>query len=100
MRVRRADHARQRIAAMTSAAITTGDLALRVSGVLRREYGDLRCADKRLAARIAATPRAVRNWFSGECPPNSATLLTLMAESEAMEAEIMALVRQHREARR
>jgi len=74
--------------------ITTESLAQVVSRVLRSVYGDFKSADKRVAklAGKSVTPRAVRNWFAGECPPSSATLLTLMRECPALRAEIEALL--------
>jgi hypothetical protein len=79
---------------VTVAAITTDTLASVVGRVLRRHYGDFKSADKRVA-RLAGkdvTPRAARNWMAGECPPSSATLLTLMRECPALRAEIEALL--------
>jgi hypothetical protein len=75
-----------------SATITTEQLGETVARVLRRKFGDLRCADKRLAKMADATPRAARNWMSGECPPNSATLLTLMRECKELREEIIRMV--------
>ena len=71
-----------------STSITTDKLGATVARVLRKQFGDLRCADKRLATLAKATPRAARNWLSGECPPNSATLLTLMRECQELREEI------------
>jgi len=76
------------------AEITTETLTEVVSRVLRTVYGDFKSADKRVArlAGRSVTPRAVRNWFSGECSPSSATLLTLMRECPQLRAEIEALL--------
>jgi hypothetical protein len=79
---------------MTAAAITTETLTRTVARVLRRHYGDFKSADKRVArlAGEGVTPRAARNWLSGECPPSSATLLTLMRQCPELRAEINAML--------
>jgi len=80
---------------MTTAAVISG----RISETLRREYASYRYAEKLLARKVNASPRAVRNWFSGVCSPRAAELVRLMAESEELEREVGRLIRELREAR-
>lgn len=77
---------------VSGSVITTEVLGETVARVLRRKFGETRCADKRLATVANATPRAARNWMSGECPPSSATLLTLMRECSELREEINRLL--------
>jgi hypothetical protein len=64
---------------MLTAAVTSDDLAGRISAALRREFGDLSCAVQPIARAMQppADPRAVRNWWDGSNAPGSAQLLRL-----------------------
>ena len=75
-----------------TAPIRSETLAERVAAVLRREFGDLRCATKRIAQAVNADPRAVRNWWDGINAPQAGQLLTLARICPALRDEIDGLV--------
>ena len=85
----------QEFPGMTTAAVISD----RISETLRREYAPYRYAEKLLARKVHASPRAVRNWFSGICAPRAAELVRLMAESEELEREVARLIQELRETR-
>jgi hypothetical protein len=76
---------------MLTAAVTTDDLAVRISGALRREFGELSCAVQRIANAMMppADPRAVRNWWDGKNAPNSAQLMRLGQVSIEVRLELV-----------
>lgn len=59
-----------------------------VRGVLVREFGPMRHAAERIARLANTTPRTARNWLDGLCAPQGAALLNLMAQCEAVNAEM------------
>lgn len=62
-----------------------------VRTVLVREFGPLRHAEKLIARMAGTTPRTARNWLTGACAPQGAALLNLMAQCEAVDAEMARL---------
>lgn len=84
---------------MLTAPLSADVLADRIGAALRRGWGDMRHATKRLSRRVQADPRAVENWMAGRNAPQSAQLIRLMAECEAVRAEVNALVEQEIAAR-
>ena len=54
-------------------------LALEMQKILRREYGDVRHAVKRMGRRTGIGPRTIRNWYDGRNAPESRHLLLLAA---------------------
>jgi hypothetical protein len=80
-------------------ALTADDCAARFSTVLRRRFAWTKCADKFIAGRIGADPRAAQNYLYGKhCPP-AHKLIELMAECSELADEVMALVAERRAAR-
>jgi len=67
-----------------------------VGGFLRRHFGVLRHAEKRLARLAGVSPRTAEHWLRGQCAPTGDTLLTLMAECDELAAEILAEVQRRR----
>jgi hypothetical protein len=58
-------------------------------GVLKREFGCRRNAAKVLAKLAGGvSPRTAENWLSGACAPQGQALLSLMANNEAVDAEM------------
>lgn len=84
---------------MHTAPLSTDVLADRLGSVLRARWGILRHATKILSRRVQADPRAVENWMAGRNAPHSAQLIRLMAECEAVRAEVNALIEQEIAAR-
>ena len=70
-----------------------------ICDALRAKYGELKHAPKRLAALTGTTPRTAENWLAGQCAPQSAQLIALMAADPAMEQVVMELVHARRETR-
>ncbi len=67
--------------------------------VLRRWTSDMRDATKKVAQRINADPRVVKNYLQGRhCPPAD-KMIALMAESQEFADEINAIVAELRNAR-
>lgn len=66
---------------------------------LRARYGELKHAPKRLAALTGTTPRTAENWLAGQCAPQVAQLVELMAADPGIEEVVMELVRSRREIR-
>ena len=84
---------------MHGIALTPELCAERISAVLRRSYLWTRFADKLLAERINADPRAVQNYLYGShCPP-AHKLIELMAECSELADEVNRLVAERRAAR-
>lgn len=81
---------------MSATFIDPETLAERISRVLRREFGQLRCAHRQIADRFKCDDRAAQNYLYGKNPPNAAALMRMMAASEALEEEILTMVREHR----
>lgn len=84
---------------MHTAPLTADDLAARIGAAMRAKWGDVRHATKRISRRVQADPRAVENWMSGRCAPRAAELIRLMADCEAVRAEVNALIEQEIAAR-
>jgi hypothetical protein len=78
------------------ATLTSEATAKRIAEVLRQNYGDLRCATKRLGRLIGADPRAVKNWISGTNAPRLAEAVRLMAECEDLRVAINEMVEEVR----
>lgn len=81
---------------MLTETLTADVLAERLGAALRRGWGDVRYATKRISRRVDADPRAVENWMSGRCAPRAAELIRLMAECDAVRAEVETLVAETR----
>jgi transcriptional regulator with XRE-family HTH domain len=81
---------------MSASVIDPESLAERLSRFLRREFGQLRCANRKIADRFGCDDRAAQNYLYGKNPPNAAALMRMMAASEALEEEILTMVREHR----
>ena len=67
-----------------------------VHSVLRREFAPLKHAAEILARLAGSTPRSAENWLSGQCAPQGAHLIRLMARCDALKVEIDALVERER----
>jgi hypothetical protein len=72
--------------------VTTADVAGVVSIRLRQSS----FAPGKLARRVDAHPRAMKNWWDGENAPPAAYLVRLMAECRELEADIFDMVRRLR----
>ena len=67
------------------------------AGAIRREYGPLRHAPKILARKSGASPRAAETWLSGKHAPSFNQLIPLLANCEALMAELHRLIEAERE---
>ncbi|MBS4074606.1 hypothetical protein KGY14_05305 [Ameyamaea chiangmaiensis] len=63
-----------------------------VTGILRRNYGQVRHASKLLARAVGTTPRTVENWFAGINAPRGAELIRLMQQCDDLRDEIFRIV--------
>jgi len=70
-----------------------------ITSVLRREYLPLRNAAKTLARHGGTSTRTAENWLAGLHAPSGESLVNLMAECEALTAEVNRLVEERRKAR-
>lgn len=68
------------------------DYAGTIHEVLVREYAPLRFAAKILARATGVSVRTSQNWLQGVCAPRGDELISLMAASPTVRAEVMALV--------
>lgn len=69
-------------------------IALAIANALRKDYGELGSAVKRIGRRIGANPRAIRNWYEARNAPNSMHLLLLaQASPEVFQAILILLGR-------
>ena len=75
--------------------LTANSLGERIGGWLRRSA----LSPGRLAHRLAADPRAVKNWYAGINAPRATEILKLMAESQEFADEINRIVMEMRVAR-
>lgn len=63
-----------------------------VTGILKRNYGQIRNAAKLLARSVGTTPRTVQNWLEGVNAPRGAELIRLMQECDELRDEIFRIV--------
>ena len=70
--------------ALKMTAITATELASAIGETLRRRYGDVRCATKRLARRTGRDERVIRNWMDGTHAPRLADAILLMRECDEL----------------
>lgn len=80
--------------------LTAESLAHRIANVLRLLLAERRNGVKHLARRVWADHRAVENWQGGRCAPRSAELIRLMAAEPAIEAEVLRMVADEKQAMR
>ncbi|GAN95449.1 hypothetical protein Geu3261_0025_005 [Komagataeibacter europaeus NBRC 3261] len=71
----------------------------RLAEIIRRAFGMQRFAAEKAARASSRTPRCTKNWLAGKNVPDSAALIELMASSDALSDEVMALVHERRKAR-
>ncbi len=75
---------------MTAVTAEPGD---RVRDVLRQEFGRFRNGVKLLAqAAGGVSPRSAENWLNGRATPQLESLVELMANCDALAAEISKIV--------
>lgn len=67
-------------------------VAIAISKALRKEYGKLGSAIKRISRRIGANPRAIRNWYEARNAPSSSHLLLLAQASPAVFEALLELL--------
>lgn len=71
----------------------------RLLNLIKREFEPFRFAAEMLARSALKTPRAARNWLSGTNAPDAEALIELMASSDSIADEVIALVQQRRKER-
>ena len=69
-------------------SVTASDFDNRLLDVVIREFGKLRHAPKILSALTGASPRTAEKWLARKHAPQGAALVRLMANCEAVDAEI------------
>lgn len=82
-----------RVQPMSAACATLSDTLLTV---ITREYGGARHAAKRLAQHAKTSHRTAEKWLLGTSVPSGENLLNLLAECDALAAEVNRLVEERR----
>lgn len=71
----------------------------RLAEIIRNTFGMHRFAAEKAARASSSTPRCTKNWLAGKNVPDAPALIELMASSDALSDEVMALVHERRQAR-
>ncbi len=78
--------------ALKMQTVTAQNVAEVVSECLRKSP----YSPSKLAHRTKTDPRAMKNWWSGECAPRAADLINLMAECDDLADRINKMVEARR----
>ena len=80
----------------TKMSDTVGTYEDVVLSVIDREYGSLRNGAKILARHAKSSIDAAKNWIYGRRVPTGEALVNIMAENDAMYAEIIRIIMERR----
>lgn len=76
---------------MSVAELSAFQTSERLADALRRQWGDQRSALKVVASKVGAGVHTAKKWFAAENAPSAEYLIKLMAESDEVFSEVMAM---------
>lgn len=76
---------------MTEVALDTMTVTEVLSGAIRKGFGDLKAATKRIAQAARTNTRTAKNWYEGNNAPDATNLIMLMRESDEVFQAVLEL---------